>query len=573
MTSHTAHLLSFLSFPMGRRRDPYALHTSRCAPLPACRVANSWTESAALRARFVLAFHAASDDSRRAVADGVKGAHTVIVGAGAAGCVLASRLTEQGTDVLVLEPGPDYGAHSLPTDLDDGTRNSYRKHDWKLRHRPTLEQFRFPLPRGRVVGGSSAVNTCIALRGLPGDYDEWASLGLPEWSWETCLPAFKRLERDWDFGEADYHGDNGPLPIRRHRDSELTPWQAAFREACSARGYLDCADHNRPHAVGAGPTPLNHIDGHRVSAARAWLTPEVRARPRFELLSGAHVVRVRFSANRAVGLDVLLAGKSVVVNAERVFLCAGAIHTPGILLRSGIARAQQLKQLGVPVVVDAPVGARLLDHPGLAFFLRPRRRGVARMQAPLMQSMLRLGSRYDTHDGALLIQPGSFFATPYADMPMVSLMVVVERPQGTGRLSWPSAHPLARPDIESRFLIEPRDLDQAVEGFARALELAHHPSLSALATPLIPTNRVLSDEKRLRRWAPLLCDSGYHPCGTVPMGPESADWAVCDGRGQIRGVEGLYVADASLFPTIPSANIHVPTLMVAERIAEMAAAA
>ncbi len=471
--------------------------------------------------------------------------------------------------MLLLEAGPDYAGQTLPSDLTDGTRNSYHKHDWGLRHRPTPQQFRFPLPRGRVVGGSSAVNTCIALRGLPRDYDEWSALGLREWGWQSCLPAFKRLERDLEFGGADYHGDSGPLPIRRHQDSELTPWQAAFREACSALGYADCPDHNRPGAIGAGPTPLNHIDGRRVSAADGWLTESVRARPELSILPGAHAVRVRLSKTRAVGVDALLEGKPLQVNAERVIVCAGAIHSPGLLLRSGIGPHDVLKRLGVAVVVDSPVGQRVLDHPGLAFFLKPKQRDVARVRAPLMQSMLRLGSEHDTHEGALLIQPGSFFATPYADMPMVSLMTVVERPVGRGALHWSSAAPRARPKLDSRFLVEPRDLDQAVEGFERALQLAHHPAMSQLASPVIPTNGVLSNPKRIRRWAPYLCDSGYHPCGTVPMGPESAEWAVCDGRGQVRGVEGLVVADASSFPTIPSANIHVPTLMLAERIAEL----
>ncbi len=494
-------------------------------------------------------------------------AHTVVVGAGAAGCVIASRLSDRGVDVVLLEAGPDY-PDALPNDLQDGTRNSYRAHDWGLKHRPTVEQFRFPLPRGKVVGGSSAVNTCIALRGVPRDYDEWGELGLQDWSWPQCLPAFKRVERDLDYGDTEYHGSSGPLPIRRHRPDEYTPWQAAFLEACTGLGYPECADHNRPGAVGAGPTPLNHVAGKRVSAAQAWLTPDVRARATFRLVPNATVVRVLLDQSRSVGVEALIGGKRVTIDAERVVLCGGAIHTPGVLLRSGIGPSETLARLEVPVVQDLPVGERLLDHPGLAFFLRPLRPDVSQRRAPLMQNTLRLGSTHDSHEAALMIQPGSFFATPYMNFPWVSLMVFLGKPLGSGKLHWPSAKPHARPRIESQLLSEPRNLDQAVEALTLALQIAQHPSASALARPMIPWSGVLEDPKRLRRWAPYLCDSSYHPCGTVPMGPASANWAVCDGRGQVRGIDGLVVGDASLFPTIPSSNIHLPTLMVAERIAQ-----
>ena len=181
---------------------------------------------------------------------------TIVVGAGAAGAVIAARLSEDPAhDVVLLEAGPDY-ADALPADLVDGSRNSMARHDWGYRYRATdgglgrlIEQ---PFPRGRVVGGSSAVNTCIALRGQPHDYDEWASRGLPEWSFERCLPYFKKLEQDLDFGEP-WHGKEGPIPIRRHAASELVPWQAAFLEACAELGMPSCPDTNDPTTTGAGP--------------------------------------------------------------------------------------------------------------------------------------------------------------------------------------------------------------------------------------------------------------------------------------------------------------------------------
>ena len=335
-------------------------------------------------------------------------AETIIVGAGAAGSVIAARMTENDArEVLLLESGPDYpNPDLLPKDLANGHVNSLVRHDWKLKHQPTTQAFgQFPFPRGRVVGGSSAVNTCIALRGGPQDYDEWADQGLKEWSWAHCLPAFKRLEHDHDFND-EWHGQQGPLPIRRHPPEELTEWQQAFLEACADTGYAACADSNNPTQTGYGPHAMNRINGRRISAAEAWLTPDVRARPGLTIQGHTHVHRVLFDGRTATGVEVTANGERAHYRAKQVVLCAGAIHTPGILLRSGIGPKADLARLGAAVVCEnEAVGAQLLDHPGVAFFMLPKW-GNTHRQAPLIQAVCRYQSVDSTQPNDMILQPG-----------------------------------------------------------------------------------------------------------------------------------------------------------------------
>jgi choline dehydrogenase len=491
---------------------------------------------------------------------------TVIIGAGSAGSVIAARMTERDDrEVLLIEAGPDYPDPArLPADLRDGTRNSLRRHDWGYRHRPTAGQILFMFPRGRVVGGSSAVNTCIALRGQPYDYDEWAARGLPEWSWERCLPAFKRLEHDLDVAN-EWHGQDGPIPIRRHTRSELVPWQAAFLDACAAHGLPRCDDHNDPTQTGAGPHAMNKIGGERMSAARCYLTPEVRRRRNLSIRPDTTVHRVRVRNRRVVGVDLETRGRIEFVAADKVILCAGAIASPGVLLRSGIGPRAALARIGVPAVADVPaVGARLNDHPGAAMLMLPRR-GVARNAHPIVQTTLRYTSTGSAYPDDMQLQPGSIFSLPWFDLPLVGLATVVGKPRGYGTLVYESADPHAAPRINSAILHDPDDRARAVEGFALGYELARRSPLAELARFVWPSERVLQHRGRIDDWIRKSCGSGYHPCGTVPMGADDDPTAAVDQYGRVRGVEGLHVADASLMPTVTSSNTNLPTLMIGER--------
>ncbi|MDB4928135.1 MAG: hypothetical protein JWM10_619 [Myxococcaceae bacterium] len=498
-----------------------------------------------------------------------EGFDTVIVGAGAAGAVIAARMTERADrQVLLLEAGPDYPTPgALPQDLRDGTRNSLVAHDWGYTHKPNRRQVPFPLPRGKVVGGSSAVNTCIGLRGVPSDYDEWAARGLADWDWAQCLPAFKRLETDLDRHD-EWHGDSGPIPLRRHTADELVPWQAAFLEGAAAIGMPRCDDTNHPEARGYAPHAMNKIDGERMSAARCYLTPAVRARGNLTIRANTLVRRVVFRGRRAVGVEVESPGGRVyTIAAKWVVLAAGAVATPGLLLRSGVGPRAELARLGVGVVSDvAAVGARLLDHPGAAFFLWPKP-GICDLSHPLIQTTVRFRSKDGAHENDLQLQAGSAVLMPTMHLPLVAIMCQVGKPEGHGLIRYPSADVRAKPIIESRLLDHPTDRARALEALEVGRAMAETPVMRDLARVVWPPERVLGSE-RFSRWIWAFCDSGYHPCGTVPMGSDDDAGAATDGRGRVRGTEGLLVADASLMPTVPTANTHLPTLMIGERFGE-----
>jgi choline dehydrogenase len=282
------------------------------------------------------------------------------------------------------------------------------------------------------------------------------------------------------------------------------------------------------------------------------------------VLGDSHVHRVLFARDRVVGVELERHGVLSSIETRRVVLSAGALSTPGLLLRSGIGPREEIGRLGGTCRRHVPaVAARLLDHPGTATFMWPRREGLADVSAPLVQIALRLRSKRSAFDGDLQIQAGSYWFFPVGaglSVPGVGIMLQVGKPVGHGRLRFRDLHPHSRPVIESRFFEHEADREVAIEGLEIAQSLYETNALKELSRHVWPRLSHLRDRARLHTLLPSLCDSGYHPSGTVPMG------AATDAFGRIEGIEGLHVADASLFPTIPTANIHLAVLMIGERI-------
>ncbi|MEU6539687.1 FAD-dependent oxidoreductase [Streptomyces sp. NPDC047000] len=488
----------------------------------------------------------------------------VVVGAGSAGCVVAARLSaDPARRVTLIEAGPDYpDPDSRPADLRSGTAMP-TSHDWGYTdgELTTFGGSPLPLPRGRVAGGSSSVNYCLALRSRPADHHSWAALGLPEWSWEEILPHYRRLEDDPE-GDRRWHGVAGPVPLRRPAPGELTPSQEAFLTACEHEGHKRVTDHNAPQALGAGAAPLNQVDGVRFGATLSHLDP-ARHRANLRVRSDAVVHSVVLEDGRARGVR-LASGE--VIRARHVVLCAGSYSSPAVLLRSGIGPREHLRSVGVEPVLDLPgVGSGLVEHPAYLtlFAAAPGDHPPARWR-----TMLTLRSTPGEPDADLHIQaraaapsPGSRPHPTGFDIAFVSALV---QPLSSGSVRLRSPEAADAPLIELGFYRRAEDARKVAEGVRVIRALAAAPGLrDMLVQEIRPGPKVAdADLEDAVRAAPMVYN---HPVGSCRMGTDADPQAVVDSRCRVRGTEGLWVIDASVMPVSPRATTHLPVMALADR--------
>ena len=527
----------------------------------------------------------------------------IVVGAGSAGCVLANRLTAGGEHrVLLLEAGGGDRSPWIQVPIGYGRTFNDPRFNWMYQAQPdpALDNRSAHWPRGKVLGGSSSINAMVYVRGQPADFDDWRAAGNPGWSWSELLPYFKKLE-DHPWGPSEFHGAGGPVHVS-DVSASVHPLCATFLRACTSVGIENTRDFNGAQPEGAGLWQVTIKHGVRVSSANAYLRPIWR-RANLDVRLRAHVTRVLFSGSRAVGVEYLRGGARQQAGARaEVLLAAGAINSPQLLELSGVGDAQLLRQFHIPLVADSPaVGRGLQDHLAVSYFYRSRvptlndqlapflgkvkaalryalgRRGPLAMSVNQAGAFLRSRAELTRPNLHIYFNPASYSTTtigpkrrllnpdPY---PGFLMSFNTCRPTSRGTIHIRSSDPLSSPAIFPNSLATEADVQDVFEG-ARVLRriAGARPLAEVIETEREPGAQVQSDAEVLadfRRRA----GSVFHACGTCAMGADPRT-SVVDQRLRVRGVSGLRVVDAAVFPNISSGNINAPTLMVAERGADL----
>jgi 5-(hydroxymethyl)furfural/furfural oxidase len=547
----------------------------------------------------------------------------LIVGAGAAGSVLASRLTEEpATRVLLVEAGEDLTPGQEPPDIRNifplaAFNEQYMWPDTRVHWRALNNSPAVPFPQGRLLGGSSSIMGMWALRGVPADYDEWVAAGAAGWGWNDVLPYFCRLESDQDFA-GPCHGSDGPVPIRREPRATWSPIAIAVDAEMQRRNWPHVNDLNGDFRDGHCAIANSRYEHSRAAAGICYLTAAARSRPNLKVLTRFTVKRLIARERRIVGVEGQRAeGSNEKLYARETVLTAGALRTPALLMQSGIGPVEHLRSLDIPVIVDRPgVGENLQNHAVIyvCALLNDQGREPPGYR-PAAATYLRWTSgvvERNPADMAMYIR--SYLSWHALGRRIASLAPALQKPASRGRIRLDTADPNNPPCIEFNLLSDGRDLQRLVSATRLAIELFASPRLREIcgepfmltdASRLMRLNRVsLLNGARaalmaacidlsprlgaalLRQLAQMRSASAVarneevlanfvkehvtgtgHVSGTCRMGSSDDPLASCDATGRVRGVQGLRVADASIMPTVPSGNTHIPVIMVAEKLA------